>query len=89
MEKNELVSNTREIIFYKTAEGNVKVEREEQVNYDIDDTVVKSLQNEINNYKTIQNKYRQSCEDLTKQIYQLKKELSRYGKVYSKVKSKK
>ena len=26
MEKNELVSNTREIIFYKTAEGNVKVE---------------------------------------------------------------
>lgn len=61
----------------------------ESVNYDIDDTVVKSLQNEINNYKTIQNKYRQSCEDLTKQIYQLKKELSRYGKVYSKVKSKK
>lgn len=61
----------------------------ESMNYDINDDIVKSLQNEINNYKEIQNKYRQSCEDLTKQIYQLKKELSHYGKVYSKVKSKK
>ena len=56
---------------------------------DIEENIIKNVQREINNYKRIQNKYRQSCEDLTNQIYQLKEELSHYGKVYSKIKTKK
>ena len=46
---------------------------------------IKELQKEIKNYKEIQVKYRQQCEELTKRIFALKEELLKYGQLYSKV----